>query len=340
MTMPNQIPPRRIGPFSVTAIGLGCMNISHAYGAPPPPHLGSRVLTQAVTLGINLIDTAALYGFGSNEKLVGEVLKAHRHEIVLCSKGGMAGVAGEGGMKRVIDGRPEAIRRNCEDSLKRLGTDVIDVYYLHRWDKQVPIEDSVGEMSRLLEAGKIRAIGLSEVSAPTIRRAHAVAPIAAVQTEYSLWSRNAEIAVLDTCREIGAAFVAFSPLARGFLTDTLPDPAGFDAKDLRRSMPRFEPANWAANLRLLAEYDRITAEAVGSRAQVALAWLLHRGEHIIPIPGTTNSEHVVENFGGMGVDLTPELMARLDTLFDPKAIAGLRYSAQSLSEVDTEEFAF
>lgn len=339
MTTPYQPPQRRIGPFSVTAIGLGCMNISHAYGAPPPPHLASRVLTQALTLGMNLFDTAALYGFGSNEKLVGEVLKAHRHEIVLCSKGGMAGVEGEGGMKRVIDGRPEAIRRNCEDSLKRLGTDRIDVYYLHRWDKKVPIEDSVGEMARLLQAGKIRAIGLSEVSAPTIRRAHAVAPIAAVQTEYSLWSRNAEIAVLDTCREIGAAVVAFSPVARGFLTDTPPDPARFDAKDIRRAMPRFEPANWAANLKLLEEYDRIAAVAIGSRAQLALAWLLHRGEHIIPIPGTTNSEHVAENFGGMGVDLTPELMARLDKLFDPKAIAGLRYNAQSLSEVDTEEFA-
>jgi aryl-alcohol dehydrogenase-like predicted oxidoreductase len=251
----------------------------------------------------------------------------------------MAGVAGEGGMKRVIDGRPEAIRRNCEDSLKRLGTEVIDVYYLHRWDKKVPIEDSVGEMSRLLEAGKIRAIGLSEVSAPTIRRAHAVAPIAAVQTEYSLWSRNAEIAVLDTCREIGAAFVAFSPVARGFLTDVTPDPAHFEAKDIRCAMPRFQPENWAANLELLAEYDRIANAARGSRSQVALAWLLHRAEHIIPIPGTRSAEHVVENIGGLGVDLTPELMARLDQLFDPRAVAGLRYNAQSLSEVDTEEFA-
>ena len=207
---------RSIGPFRASAIGLGCMNLSHAYGNPPPVEEAERLLLGALDEGVTLIDTAALYGFGGNETLVGRVLKPHRDEIVLCSKGGMAGVQFPDGMKRVIDGRPEAIRRNCEESLRRLQTEVIDLYYLHRWDKQVPIEDSVGEMSRLLTEGKVRALGLSEVSAATLRRAHAVHPIAAVQTEYSLWTRNPEIAVLEACRALGTAFVAFSPVARGF----------------------------------------------------------------------------------------------------------------------------
>ncbi len=214
------------------------MNLSHAYGTPPPPELAERLLLDALDLGVTLFDTAALYGFGANETLVGRVLKAHRQRIVLCSKGGMAGVMFDDGMKRVIDGRPETLRRNCEDSLRRLQTEAIDLYYLHRWDKQVPIEDSVGEMARLLQEGKVRALGLSEVSAATLRKAHAVHPIAAVQNEYSLWTRNAEIAVLDACREIGAAFVAFSPVARGFLTREPPDVGSLDAKDIRRHRRR------------------------------------------------------------------------------------------------------
>jgi len=338
MTRSAVLPQRRIGPFAVGAIGLGCMNLSHAYGAPPPPEAGARLLLKALDAGVTLFDTAALYGFGANETLVGQVLKAHRHEIVLCSKGGMAGVAGEGGMKRVIDGRPAAIRRNCEDSLRRLQTDLIDLYYLHRWDKAVPIEDSVGEMARLLQEGKLRAIGLSEVSAATIRRAHAVHPIAAVQTEYSLWTRNPEIAVLELCREIGAAFVAFSPVARGYLTASLPDPVNFEARDIRRAMPRFEPAHWAANLMLLEGYHGLVREAGCSAAQLALAWLLQRGAHVVPIPGTTSLEHLVDNLGATAVTLAPALVARLDALFDPRAISGPRYNAQNSSEVDTEEF--
>ena len=191
-------------------------------------------------------------------------------------------------MKRVIDGRPEAIRRNCEDSLRRLQTDVIDLYYLHRWDKKVPIEDSVGAMSDLVRAGKVRSLGLSEVSAATLRKAHAVHPISAVQTEYSLWTRNPEIAVLDACRELGAAFVAFSPVARGFLCDALHDVATLDAKDIRRTMPRFAPDNYAANLKLLPPYKALAKEAGCTPAQLALAWLLHKAPHIIPIPGTTS----------------------------------------------------
>jgi aryl-alcohol dehydrogenase-like predicted oxidoreductase len=332
------LPPRRIGPFSVPPIGLGCMNLSHAYGTPPSADEAENLLLAAIDQGVTLFDTAALYGFGANESLLGRVLKPHRSRIVLCSKGGMAGVPFDDGMRRVIDGRPEAIRRNCEDSLQRLQTDTIDLYYLHRWHQQVPIEDSVGALSRLVERGLVRAIGLSEVSAATLKKAHAVHPIAAVQTEYSLWTRNAEIAVLAACRAIGAAFVAFSPVARAYLTGTLRDVSGLHAKDIRRSMPRFEPAHYAANLELLAPYEALAREAGCTPAQLALAWLLGRGEHVVPIPGTQSRVHLRENLGAAAVTLAPDLTSRLDALFAPQAISGSRYGAQSQSEVDTEPF--
>jgi len=330
--------PRRIGPFEVAPIGLGCMNLSHAYGAPPPPDQAERLLLQALDLGVNHFDTAALYGFGANETLVGRVLKAHRSRIALASKGGMAGETFPDGVKRVIDGRPEAIRRHCEDSLRRLGTDVIDVYYLHRWDKAVPIEDSVGAMSRLLEEGKVRALGLSEVSAATLRKAHAVHPISAVQTEYSLWTRNPEIAVLQACRDIGAAFVAFSPTARAFLTGKLRDVTTLDAKDIRRSMPRFAPENYARNLALLPAYEALAREAGCTPVQLALAWLLSRGEHVIPLPGTTSMDHLRENVSAGDVELSASVLARVDALINQQTVTGGRYGAQSESEVDTERF--
>ena len=332
------MPQRPLGPFQVSAIGLGCMNLSHAYGVPPSPEAGRELLARALDLGCTLFDTAALYGFGANESLVGPVLKPHRSKITLCSKGGMAGVQFPDGVKRVIDGRPEAIRRNCEDSLRRLGTDVIDLYYLHRWDRQVPIEDSVGEMARLVEEGKVRALGLSEVSADTLRRAHAVHPIAALQTEYSLWTRNPEIAVLQACRELGVAFVAFSPVARGFL-GTLTDVGGFDAKDIRRAMPRFTPGNYAANRALLGPVQAL-AEARGvTVAQLALAWLLHRGEHIIPIPGTTSLAHLADNLAAADLALSADEMARLDGAINQRTVHGTRYNTATQAEIDTEEFA-
>ena len=330
---------RTIGPFTVSPIGLGCMNLSHAYGAPPAVDQAQRLLLQALDEGVTLFDTAALYGFGANETLVGRVLKPHRNRIILASKGGMAGVQFDDGIKRVIDGRPEAIRRNCEDSLRRLGTDVIDLYYLHRWHKAVPIEDSVGEMSRLVAAGKVRALGLSEVSAATLRRAHAVHPIAAVQTEYSLWTRNPEIAVLAACREIGATLVAFSPVARAFLTGTLRDVGTLDAKDLRRSMPRFAPQAYAANLALLPGLTAVAQEAGCTLAQLALAWLLARGAHVVPIPGTTNPKHLSENLGAATVTLNAAQVARLDALVNPQTVTGARYNAATQLEIDTEEFA-
>jgi aryl-alcohol dehydrogenase-like predicted oxidoreductase len=330
--------PRRIGPFSVAPIGLGCMSLSHAYGTPPLVEQSEALLRAALDAGVQHFDTAALYGFGANEKLVGRVLKPQRERVLLVSKGGMAGVQFEDGMKRVIDGRPEAIRRNCEDSLGRLGVDHIDLYYLHRWDKKVPIEESVGALGRLVEAGKVRAIGLSEVSAATLRRAHAVHPIAAVQNEYSLWTRNAEIGTLAACAEIGAAFVAFSPLARGFLTTKLTGVAGFDAKDIRRGMPRFQPDAYARNLELLDEYRAIARDAGCTPAQLALAWLLARGPHVHAIPGTTDVAHLRENMGALAVQLRPDLIDRLDALINQHTVTGPRYNATTQGEIDTEEF--
>ena len=329
---------RRIGPFQVSALSLGCMNLSHAYGAPPPPEQTERLLLRALDLGVTMFDTAALYGFGANETLIGRVLGPHRTKFTLASKVGMAGVQFDDGLKRVINGRPEAIRRNCEDSLRRLQTDHIDLYYLHRWDRRVPIEDSVGEMSRLIEEGKVRALGLSEVSATTLRRAHAVHTIAAMQSEYSLWSRNVEIGVLSACKELGVSLVAFSPLARAFLTGALRDVSGFDAKDIRRGMPRFEPVHYAANLALLDGFGAIAREAGCTPAQLALAWLLARGERVIPIPGTTKLAHLEENLGAVDVVLGSGMVARLDALINQRTVAGARYSAATQAEIDTEEF--
>jgi aryl-alcohol dehydrogenase-like predicted oxidoreductase len=331
---------RQLGPFTVSAIGLGCMNLSHAYGIPPSAEQGEQVLRAALDAGVTLFDTAALYGFGKNEELVGRVLQPHRREFTLCSKGGLAGVPGESGvLKRVIDGRPETLRRNCEDSLRRLQTDVIDLYYLHRWDKKVPIEESVGAMSRLVEEGKVRTLGLSEVSAGTIRKAHAVHPITAVQNEYSLWTRNPEIAALAACRELGIAFVAFSPVGRGFLCGAVQDVSTFEPKDIRRTMPRFDAANHAQNLKLLPPYRALAQRAGCTPAQLALAWLLHKGADIIPIPGTTRVEHLREDLAAADVRLAPELVEELESLVNQRTVHGNRYSAQARSEVDSEEFA-
>jgi aryl-alcohol dehydrogenase-like predicted oxidoreductase len=326
---------RRLGPFTVSALGLGCMNLSHAYGTPPAAGAAAALLLRALDLGIDFFDTAALYGFGANEILLGRVLKPQRQRIVLASKGGMTGIDG----RRVIDGRPQSLRRDCEASLARLQTDVIDLYYLHRWHKQVPIEDSVGALAELVREGKIRSIGLSEVSAPTLRRAHAVHPITALQSEYSLWTREAELATLAACRELGIAFVAFSPLARAFLTGMLRDPqAQLDAKDIRRQMPRFEPANYARNLALLPEYQRIAGEARCTPAQLALAWMLARGEDIVPIFGTRSAAHLDENAAAAAVRLDGDIVERLDALINQSTVTGPRYNAATQAEIDTETF--
>ena len=331
---------RKIGPFEVSAIGLGCMNLSHAYGVPPSAEQGERLLLSALDAGVTLFDTATLYGFGANETLVGRVMKPHRSKFTLASKCGVQGVDanGDGKLVRVIDGRPDTLKKTCEDSLRRLQTDVIDLYYLHRWDKKVPIEDSVGALSDLVRKGNIRSIGLSEVSAATLRKAHAVHPIAAVQTEYSLWTRNPEIAVLDACQELGAAFVAFSPVARGFLCGGHIDVDKLDARDIRRGMPRFALDTFNANLQLLPAYHRLAAELGCTPAQLALAWLLHKAPHIIPIPGTTSVEHLRDDLGATRVQLSAEAMARVEALINQQNVAGPRYNPQGTGEVDTENF--
>jgi aryl-alcohol dehydrogenase-like predicted oxidoreductase len=329
---------RQLGPFTVSAIGLGCMNICHAYGAPVSEQQAERVLLAALDAGVTHFDTAALYGFGASETLVGKVLSKHRSRFTLASKCGMQGVPNEQGVKvRVIDGRPATIKATCEDALRRLQTDVIDLYYLHRWDKQVPIEESVGALGDLVRAGKVRSIGLSEVSAGTLRKAHAEHPIAALQTEYSLWTRNPEIAVLQACRELGVSFVAFSPVARGFLCGPM-DVNAFDAKDIRRSMPRFSPDNYAKNQALLPAYNAVAAEVGCTPSQLAIAWLLHQGEDILPIPGTTSVEHLMDDLGAVNVVLTTEVIERLNALINQHAVHGDRYNAQANSEVDTEVF--
>ncbi|HRD96433.1 MAG TPA: aldo/keto reductase [Rubrivivax sp.] len=331
---------RRIGPFHVAPIAMGCMNFNHAYGKPPTPGQAERLLLQALEAGVTLFDTAALYGFGANEALVGRVLKPHRGRIVLCSKGGMAGEPqADGSLQRVIDGRPAAIRRHCEASLQRLQTDHIDLYYLHRWDKKVPIEESVGAMVDLQREGKIGALGLSEVSAATLRRARAVHEIAAVQSEYSPWTRNPEIAVLRACAEEGTAFVAFSPLARGFLTASPPDPAQLEPQDLRRTMPRFEPAAHAANLALWHDFAGLAQQAGITPAQLSLAWVLSKGEQVIALPGTTDEQHLQENLAAGALRLSPAWLAQVDALLPPARVAGARYSPAAQADVDTEEFA-
>jgi len=299
------------------------------------------LLRTALDAGVTHFDTAALYGFGMSEKIVGKALSAQRHQFTLASKCGMQGVdvQGDGKMVRVIDGRPATLRQTCEDALRRLQTDVIDLYYLHRWDKKVPIEDSVGGLSDLVRAGKIRSIGLSEVSAGTLRKAHAVHPIAAVQTEYSLWTRNPEIALLEACRELGATFVAFSPVARGFLCGKPIDIDKLDAKDIRRGMPRFHADNFPRNLQLLPPYLALAQELGCSPSQLAIAWLLHKAPHIVPIPGTTSIDHLHDDLGALDVKLSPAHMQRLEAMIGQHNVVGNRYNDQANAEVDTEVFA-
>jgi aryl-alcohol dehydrogenase-like predicted oxidoreductase len=315
----------------VFPIVLGCMNLSHAYATPPPREAAHALLRAALDAGVTHFDTAALYGFGSNETLLGEVLPPFRERIVLASKCGMTGVDG----KRVIDGRPEVLKRTCHEALQRLKTERIDLYYLHRWDKRIPIEESIGALAELVKEGLIGAIGLSEVSSATIRRAHAVHPIAAVQSEYSLWSRAPE-AVLQTCREIGATFVAFSPLGRGFLAGAVRDPATLTEKDLRRGMPRFQEPHFARNLEVLARFEALAREAGCTSAQLALAWLLAQ-PNVLPIVGTRSIAHLEEDLAAAKLSLPSEILRRAEEIVNETTVSGARYPAATLAEIDTEE---
>ena len=331
--------PRKFGPSNINPIGLGCMNLDHAYGPGASHEDGESLLLKALDLGVDMFDTATLYGFGKNETRLGKVLTKHRSKFTLASKCGMGGVMFADGLKRVIDGSAATIKAHCEASLERLQTDVIDVYYLHRWDKKIPIEESVGALADLVREGKIRAVGLSEVSAATLKKAHAIHPIAAVQTEYSLWTRNPEIAVLKACAEIGAAFVAFSPVGRQFLCAQAPHIEALAASDIRRGMPRFKPENYPANLALRAPYLELAKELGCSPAQLAIAWVLHKAPHIIAIPGTKDSAHLADNMASSEVVITASIMQKLESLINQQTVQGGRYDTQSESEVDTETFA-
>lgn len=325
---------RRIGAFNVSAIGLGCMSLSRSYGPPPSEDQAERVLLGALDAGYTFFDTAAVYGLGHNERLVGRVLKPHRDKIVLASKCGM-----NNGEVRDLNGSPERLKKTCDESLARLGVDVIDLYYLHRWDKRIPIEESVGALADLVKAGKIRSIGLSEVGAVNLRRAHATHPIAALQTEYSPWTRNPEIAVLEACRELGIAFVAFSPVARGFLAGGASNPEKFGEGDMRAVMPRFHGEALVANLKLLDAFRALAREAGCTPAQLCLSWLLHKAPFIVPIPGTSNPDHMVENAGGASVHLTANLIAKVDDLVNERTVTGSRYNDAMQAAVDTERWA-
>ncbi len=327
---------RKIGPFEVHPVGLGCMNLSHAYGPAQDHDQAVAFLRQALDLGYDFLDTATIYGMGNNEKLIGAALADRRDEFVLASKCVMGFKDG----KRFLDARPATIKAACDASLTRLKTEVIDLYYMHRPDPDVPIEDSVRALADLVQAGEIRMIGLSEMSADMLRRAHAVHPIAAMQSEYSLMTRNPEIAVLDACRELGVTFVPFSPVGRGYLADQPLDPNGYHDSDLRRTFPRFTDPHHSANLELLQfAYDH--AQALGcSVAQLALAWTLAQDPGCVPIPGTTNLQHLQDNFAAAQVEIPADVLTALNAAFAPEAISGARYSPAAQATVTTEQFAF
>ncbi|MBC2667033.1 aldo/keto reductase [Novosphingobium flavum] len=319
----------------VNPIGLGCMGLSHGYGVPLTEERAEDVLLKALDLGYDHFDTARIYGVGRNELLIGRVLGGRRGEFLLASK---MGIILDDGPRR-IDCSPATIRRECEKSLKALGTDHIDLYYMHRPDYTVPIEESVGAMAELVREGKIGAIGLSEMNATTLRRAVAVHPIAAMQNEYSPWTRNVEIAVIEACAEHGVAMIAFSPVGRGALCGELRDVAGLYEGDLRRPMPRFIGENWAHNLELIDAFVAIAAELGVTPAQLSLGWVLAHGDHLHAIPGTTNLAHLAENVARMDWRPDAATVARINALFVPSAVHGHRYPEALRQQVETEEFA-
>jgi aryl-alcohol dehydrogenase-like predicted oxidoreductase len=326
---------RELAGRMVLPVGLGCMNLSWAYGDPPPHAEKVRLLERALELGYDHFDTSNIYGIGRNETLLGEAIMHGRGQFLLASKTGIV-VKGEG---RGIDCRPEAMLTSLDESLARLRTDHIDLFYMHRLDRTVPVADMVGALSRAIEAGKIGAYGVSEWGADHIREAHDVHPMAAVQTEYSLWTRNPEIAVLETTRELGIAFVAFSPVARGALGGELHDPATLGEKDLRRTMPRFDTAHWPANRALIERFDALAAGAGVAPAQLALAWVLAQGPHVHVIPGTTSIAHLEQNFATLSLDLPASLLEQAGALINQQTVSGPRYSRAAQASVDTEEFA-
>jgi aryl-alcohol dehydrogenase-like predicted oxidoreductase len=325
---------RTIAGRELHPVGLGCMNLSWAYGTPPSAEQGAALLSRALDLGYNHLDTASIYGLGENEALIGETLKGRRSEFFLASKCGIT----VDGPRRGVDCSPQAIEQAIDQSLRLLQTDHVDLYYMHRFDPKVPIADSVGAMARAIEAGKIGAYGVSEWSARHVREAHAIHPVGAVQTEYSLWTRNVELGVLDTCRELGIALVAFSPVGRGALAGTLKDPATLEDSDLRTKMPRFSPENWPHNLALIENLVALAEEAGVTAAQLALAWVLAQGEHVHVIPGTTSQPHLADNHAAAKLQLHPDVLAAAGALINEDTVAGHRYHDAIRPTIDTEEF--
>lgn len=321
---------RTIGSLSVAPVGLGCMNTSFGYG-PADEQASTALLHEALDSGIDFLDTAHMYGAGHNETLIGNALAAHRKRFVLATKCGLSPAG--------INGHPDTIRQQCETSLQRLKTDVLDLYYLHRVDPEVPIEESVGAMAELISSGKVREIGLSEISCDTLRRAHNVHPIAAVQSEYSLWSRTPEHGMLEVCRELGTTFVPFSPLGRGFLAGSSNDVSKLADNDLRATIarPRFEPDAFKANQQLLVEFKAMAEACECTMAQLALAWLLTI-EHgtLVPIPGTRNRQHMLDNAAAADVVLDNDTVAALNELINESTVVGTRYTLDRMAEADSE----
>jgi len=327
--MTHSLPQRRLGPLRVSALGLGCMGMSEFYGRSDD-HRSIATIHRALDLGVTLLDTADAYGPFTNEELVGRAIRDRRDAVVLSTKFGNMRTAD--GTWQGINGRPEYVREACDASLKRLGVDTIDLYYQHRVDTKTPIEDTVGAMADLVHAGKIRHIGLSEAAPATLRRAHAVHPITALQTEYSLWTRDPEDELLDTCRAMNIGFVAYSPLGRGFLTGRMRSVDDLAANDWRRSNPRFQGENFQRNLRLVGAVEGMAQRKGCTAAQLALAWLLSRGEDIVPIPGSTRIERIDENVKAVEIALTPDDVAMLAGL--GPTVVGDRYAEGGMKAVN------